>query len=146
MSFWFTQRNSIQTEITEALPEVAPSSFDLKVAAISNEAFLNQFKIWEQKRLSLSQIMAQARWFILWHQPTGGATPYGFAVLEEGPNVIYGYSLWARQSGRIQRIATATDKNVLDDYLQTDRCELTTEAGRVRQFLRNVSAQLTSSF
>lgn len=144
MSFWFTQHNRIQTEITKALPEVAPPSLDLEVSEIANEAFLNRCKIWEQKRLSLPQIMAQARWFVLWHQPSGGATPYGFAVLEEGPDAVYGYSLWARQSGRTQRIATATAKNVLDDYLQADRCELTTEAGRVRKFLQNVTHQLTS--
>ncbi|MGV3558444.1 hypothetical protein [Larkinella arboricola] len=143
MSFWFTQRNRIETELTETLPEAAPSALDLKIAAIANEAFLYHSKVWAQKRLSLSQIMAQARWFILWHDPAGNATPYGFAVLEEGPHAVYGYSLWARQSGRIQRIATATAKIVLDDYLQADRCELTTEAGQVRQFLRNVSHQLT---
>ncbi|GAB3264723.1 hypothetical protein GCM10027347_31970 [Larkinella harenae] len=86
--------------------------------------------------------MAQARWFILWHQPSNNFTPYGFAVLAECPNAVYGYSLWARQSGRVQAIATATAKPLLDDFLQAEQCELTTEPARVRLFLQNVTQQL----
>ncbi|RRB04253.1 hypothetical protein [Larkinella rosea] len=144
MSFWFTQRHRLHTEIAESsywvVPPPEPSVTDVPV-----EGLLNRFQVWEQQRLSLSQIMAKARWFILWHQPSGESTPYGFAVLEECPNAVYGYSLWARQSGRIQRVATATDKTMLDNFLQLERCELTTEAGRVRSFLQNVTQQLTTS-
>lgn len=143
MSFWFTQRTRSQAEITDILPEVVPS-VPSNDEHLSGEATLNRCRTWEQKRLSLADVMTQARWFVLWHQPSGNSTPYGFAVLEEGPDAVYGYSLWARQSGRIQRIATATDKRVLDDYLQAERCELTTESTRVRQFLQNVTQQLTA--
>ena len=144
MSFWFTQRHRIQTEIAES-PYRVTSSPEPDVTDIPVEGLLNHFQVWEKQRLSLSQIMAKARWFVLWHQPSGDSTPYGFAVLEECPNAIYGYSLWARQSGRIQRVATATDKNMLDIFLQAERCELTTEAVRVRSFLQNVTQQLTTS-
>jgi hypothetical protein len=115
MSFWFTQRHRIQTDIEEFQHRIDPSpgSDDFVIPV---EGLLNHFQVWEQQRLSLSQIMAKARWFVLWHQPSGDSTPYGFAVLEECPNAVYGYSLWARQSGRIQRIATATDKTMLDDF------------------------------
>ncbi|WP_164851419.1 hypothetical protein [Larkinella soli] len=105
---------------------------------------LDRFMAWEQRRLSLNQILAQARWFILWNHPSGDTTPYGFAVLEECPEAVYGYSLWARQNGRIQRIASVTDKLVLADCLDADRCELTAEAERVRQFLHDVTRQLTT--
>ncbi|GAB3912856.1 hypothetical protein GCM10028803_56260 [Larkinella knui] len=144
MSFWFTQRHRIQTEITESTHQVVPAP-DSDVIDIPFEELLNHFQVWQQQRLSLVQIMAKARWFVLWHQPFGNSTPYGFAVLAECPNAIYGYSLWARQSGRIQRIATATDKTMLDGFLQTERCELTTEASRVRLFLQNVTQQLMTT-
>lgn len=141
MSFWFTQHHRTQTEVAES----ASQSTFFRESKVSVEGLLNHCQTWEQQKLSLPQIMAKARWFVLWHQPSGQSTPYGFAVLEECPNAIYGYSLWARQSGRIQRVATATDKTMLDDYLQAERCELTTKAEHVRSFLQNVTQQLTSS-
>jgi hypothetical protein len=144
MSFWFTQRHRSHTEISESSYRFV-STTEPPATEIPVEGLLNHFQVWEQQRLSLPQIMAKARWFVLWHQPSNEATPYGFAVLEECPNAVYGYSLWARQSGRIQRIATATDKTMLDNFLQLERCELTTEAGRVRSFLQNVTQQLTTS-
>ncbi|KAA9353467.1 hypothetical protein [Larkinella humicola] len=144
MSFWFTQRHRFQTEIAESPNRVIPST-EPDETEIPLEDLLNHFQVWEKQRLSLPQIMAKARWFVLWHQPSGDSTPYGFAVLAECPNAIYGYSLWARQSGRVQRIATATDKTMLDHFLQAERCELTTEAVRVRLFLQNVTHQLTTS-
>ncbi|GAB3930444.1 hypothetical protein [Larkinella terrae] len=143
MSSWFTQRHHIQTEIEEFHYQVAPSP-EQATTDIPLESLQNHCLAWEQQRLSLSQIMAKARWFVLWHHPSGESTPYGFAVLEECSNAVYGYSLWARQSGRIQRIATATDKGMLDDFLQAERCELTTEERRVRLFLQNVTQQLTT--
>ncbi|MGA0557713.1 hypothetical protein ACO2Q8_13745 [Larkinella sp. VNQ87] len=106
---------------------------------------LTHFQSWEQQRLSLSQTLERARWFVLWHQPSGDSTPFGFAVLEECPRAIYGYSLWARRNGRIQRIATAIHKQMLDEYLQAERCELTSQAREVRSFLQTVAQQLTIS-
>ncbi|GAB3317284.1 hypothetical protein GCM10027299_08490 [Larkinella ripae] len=141
MSFWFTQRYGTQPEIEEFFHRTTPATNPAAVDIPVNEIF-DHLQTWKQHRLPLPQILAQARWFVLWHHPSNEATPYGFAVLEESANAIYGYSLWARQSGRIQPIATATDKTTLDDYLQAERCELTTEAGHVRSFLRNVARQL----
>lgn len=141
MSFWFTQHHRIQTEVAVPSNRVAPYP-GYETAEISITNIQNHVQVWEQQRLSVSKIMAKARWFILLHQPSGDLTPYGFAVLAECPNAIYGYSLWARQSGRIQKIATAIQKSMLDDFLQAERCELTTEPARVRLFLQNVTQQL----
>ncbi|MFC5412550.1 hypothetical protein ACFPMF_24710 [Larkinella bovis] len=143
MSFWFTQRHRSYTELFEPTHPAAPST-EPDASPIPFDSLLTRFRAWEEQRLSLPQIMAKARWFVLWHQPAGELTPYGFAVLEECPNAIYGYSLWARQSGRIQRIATATDKSMLDEFLQAERCELTTQPRQVRSFLHNVAQHLTT--
>src|SRR5690606_23613438 len=89
MSIRFTQR--YQTKIAEPADRVAPP-IESETTTIPIEGILNHLQIWEQKRLSLPQILTQARWFILWHQPSGDSTPFGFAVLGECPNAIYGYS------------------------------------------------------
>jgi len=95
-----------------------------------------------QERLSLPEILKRANWFVLWVQPLAGVTPYAFAGLEESDHEVYGYCLWARRNGRVQKMAYTLSKAALSICLEEKNCDLTAEPQTVQQFLQAISRQL----
>ena len=96
-----------------------------------------------QERLTVSKILERARWFALWLQPQEGVAPYVFAGLEESDQEMYGYCLWARRNGRVQKMAYTLNKAALHTCLEERNCDLTAEVQIAQQFLQRISRQMT---